>query len=221
MNQFSKRIAVGVGFVLLGVAAMFAAIGFGVMEPLAAAALFPFLVVAVAFFVIGGMHHEAFIKKYPEIQPFYTEEEQDAFQKKFPVMLVAGISVILFAVIYLFVMAALFGEDALDTNDQLAGFVMSGFMLFMTAGVPILVYAGMQHAKYDVPAYNQEHSPEGKKEDTLQSAICGCIMLTATIIFFIWGFVFQGWKICWVTYPIGGMLCGVVSLILEQVRKKS
>lgn len=30
------------------------------------------------------------------------------------------------------------------------------------------------------------------------------------------GFIFNLWKICWVVFPIGGILCGIVSTILEK-----
>ena len=40
-------------------------------------------------------------------------------------------------------------------------------------------------------------------------------MLIATIIFMVLGFVFNLWKISWVVYPIGGVLCGIVVLVLQ------
>ena len=44
-------------------------------------------------------------------------------------------------------------------------------------------------------------------------------MLAATIVLFIMGFCFDNWELCWIGYPIGGVLIGIVSCILNVVKK--
>lgn len=221
MNRFAKKISIGVGLVLLGVSAMFGVVGLGVNDEFAACALFPFLIIAVAFFVTGGLEHEAFTKKHPYVTPFYTEEEVDAYNRKFPVMLVTAISIVLLGVVFLLTASAVIGEEVLDESDLISGRVMMGFMLFIMAAASIFVYSGMLKSKYDVSAYNKEQSKEQKNEksraEVITSAASGCIMMIATIIFLIWGFVLDGWKIGWIVYPIGGILCGIVSVISNAV----
>ena len=70
--------------------------------------------------------------------------------------------------------------------------------------------------EYDVEAYNRENDPNANKKNTLVAVWCGCIMLFATILFLIAGLVFHLWEICWLVYPIGGMLCGMATLILNR-----
>lgn len=41
-------------------------------------------------------------------------------------------------------------------------------------------------------------------------------MIIATMIFFICGAVYNLWHIAWIVYPIGGMICGIVSIIFEN-----
>ena len=85
----------------------------------------------------------------------------------------------------------------------------------------LLSYAGMQRDKFEVEKYNRENQSEKEKngQSTLIGVVCGCIMIAATIVFFIWGFLFDAWMICWIVYPIGGMLCGMATLILSHARK--
>ena len=41
-------------------------------------------------------------------------------------------------------------------------------------------------------------------------------MLVATILFVIAGLIFHLWEICWIVYPVGGLICGMVTLILNR-----
>ena len=38
---------------------------------------------------------------------------------------------------------------------------------------------------------------------------------TGSLSFLVLGFVFDLWKICWVVWPVGGLLCGIAALILS------
>ena len=93
-------------------------------------------------------------------------------------------------------------------------------LLFFSVGICIIVYAGMQKSKYNVEEYNKENSPVKSKKDRLVAVWCGCIMIVATIIFFIAGLGYELWEKCWLVYPIGGMLCGIVTMILNGMYKE-
>ncbi|WP_269141843.1 hypothetical protein [Lientehia hominis] len=40
-------------------------------------------------------------------------------------------------------------------------------------------------------------------------------MMAAEILFLAGGFVWEAWNIGWVVFPVGGILCGIVSSILS------
>ena len=42
-------------------------------------------------------------------------------------------------------------------------------------------------------------------------------MIFATIIFLIAGLGFEMWEKCWSTFPVGGMLCGVVVIVIRAI----
>ena len=67
--------------------------------------------------------------------------------------------------------------------------------------------------------YNKENNPDKPFADRLMSAISGGIMLAATIVLFIMGFCFDNWELCWIGYPIGGVLIGIVNCIFGAVKK--
>ena len=91
-------------------------------------------------------------------------------------------------------------------------------MIPVTIAVTMLVYIGCQKEKYDIEKYNKKNRKEGlaKKRGALIGKICAVIMLIAVIVFFLLGFVGNYWNISWIAFPVGGILCGIVSIILAK-----
>lgn len=212
INQFSKMIALGVGLILFGISvSQFLSIGLTPeAEALSDAVLLIFVIFAVAIFIVMGLRHSEFERKNPYIEDFYSEEEIDRFHKKFPVMIVTGVVLILIGMVISTV-----GDSILPKEDEL---VNSVFFLFITAAVPILVYAGMQKGKYNIKEYNKQHDKESReyKKEQLFGAVCGGIMLVAFMIYLVCGFGFDAWGMpAALILPVGGMICGIVYLFMN------
>ncbi|MBQ7002851.1 MAG: helix-turn-helix transcriptional regulator [Oscillospiraceae bacterium] len=223
MNQHAKNITIGVVLILAGVTALLVTYGLTHVDTAAVLALFPFVIAGVAYFVTAGMQHEHFKRKHPQIVPFYTEEEQDAFQNKFITKIVTGISLILLGVVCLIGMALIIGESYLDQNEFAACLTTSVMMLFVTQGVGFLVYAGIQKSKFNIDEYNRENSPEVEEKETkidrITGAICACLMIFATLVFVLLGTLMSAWHISWVAYVVAVLLCGVVHVIGDAFEK--
>ena len=103
MDQFSRGMAIGVGLILVGVAACLLLSGFEKYGPhgelfsvLGAVAVLLFVAAAVFLFVIHGMAHDRFQKEHPVIENPFSEQESKAFSKKFAVATACLVSGILF-----------------------------------------------------------------------------------------------------------------------------
>ncbi len=214
-NRFIKMITAGVGLILLGLSVMTMLAGMGISESLSTAAFFVFLIIAVMIFVVMGMQNERFRQKNPVIQNFYGDEEKERAYQKFTVRIAVGIGIILISVLFV-----LIGYEVAEEIKE--EFISGFFLLMLTAGVSTLVYAGMQKSKYDIEGYNKETnpSPERRKRDELKGKICGCIMLVATIIFLIWSFSTNAWRITWIVYAVAGICCGIVAVVLSKDDEK-
>lgn len=134
----------------------------------------------------------------------------EKFNLKFPKAIAGSISLILLGTILL---VALYGMKLVNEESTIPVVVL---MSFVTIAVPIIVYFGIQKDKYDIEKYNKENSEEYKKENSLVGKICGVIMLVATILFLVSGFVYNMWHISWIVYPIGGIMCGIVGTIFNK-----
>lgn len=102
-----------------------------------------------------------------------------------------------------------------ESLDELSGGV---FMLLVTIAVVLFVYAGTQDSKYNIDHYNLMHDHNSKtyKNDKKVGLICGCIMMVATMIFLACGLIGNLWNIAWVVYPIFGIACGIVAIVINR-----
>ena len=241
MNAFAKMISLGVGLILLGNSLMFLLEGLNMKylwfyeeyydalgvyvkegrEGVFVGVLLVFVAVAVAIFILYGMRYSSYWKKNPNLSQFYSQEEVDDFRRKFAAMITVGITMILIDVIILISLDALF--PMIEEIDYLENFATAFFMLLIAFAVPILVYAGIQSSKYNIIHWNEMHdeNSEAYRKDKLKGTVCGCLMMTATILFLIAIFVLgkesaKSMHVIVVVFPVFGILCGIASVIIDH-----
>lgn len=226
MNQFSKVMALAVGGILLGISLMFFVygcnqfIGTGVeiKEEFTGIIFFIFLTISVAAFIVMGTQHADFEKKHPILENFYTQKEIDAFNKKFSIMIAAGVSAIFIGIIIIMGVDAAYPQ--IDSYEYMESLLSSAFMLCVTIGVTILVYAGIQKSKYDIEEYNKEHDTNSDvyQKNKLKGPICACIMLISTVIYFVMGFTIEGgFGVPYVLiFAVGGICCAISAIIINN-----
>jgi len=222
-NEFSKYVSLAVGIILFGLSVMNLIYGINyffpneiIKEDLCSMFFLIFVVIGVAILVLMGIRHEDFKKKNPFIINFYKEEEIDKFNRKFSVMVTAAVS--LFIIDAIIFMGAETAFPAIDENEYLESLIFCIFFLIIAAGVMLLVYAGIQKDKYDINKYNQMNDKKSEvyKKDSLTGSVCGCIMLIATILYLIGGFVFSKWAMpTIVVFAIGGVCCAIAAIIID------
>lgn len=216
MMKHRRQITLGVVTLIGNIALYELFTGIGVPEVIMNTVFMAVVIVAVLIFVVTGMRHDYYKRKYPVVQDPYTSEEQERFEEHFPVMIATGVGMIL--------VGFLIGMNG-DVLSVAAGmtddFFYGIFMLLVAVAVGIFVYAGLGKGMYDIEAYNKENNLDEKSKETEKKigVWCGCIMLVATILFLIMGLVFHMWEICWIVYPVGGLMCGIVSIILNGKKK--
>lgn len=211
MKNFRKWITCGVALLIFAHAFYELVTGFAAVNENVLNTLFMMIViVATLILIVQGMKDSDYRRKHPVIQDFYTQEEKDAFDSHFPARIATGIGLLLIGILI-----GMNGDTLPLPGSMTDDFYYGIFLLIVTAGVSILIYTGMQKQEYDIEAYNKDNSQKNSGKCDPIAAWCGCIMLVATIIFLTAGLVFRLWEICWIVYPIGALLCGIVTLILN------
>lgn len=226
INQLSKFISLAVGIIISGVSVMFLLYGMNyfiskdteiIREEFTGMIFLIFATIGSAILIVTGIQHSDFIKKHPMLDNFYTQKETDQFNKKFSIMIASGVSIILIGVIILVGLEAIYPEAS--SNEYLEALVMSLFLFFVAAGVVIIVFAGIRKEKYEIEKYNKSHDKESEfyKREQKKSAINGCIMLVATIIYLTAGFKFNSWGMPYAgSFAVGGICCAIASIIIES-----
>ncbi|MBS7577532.1 MULTISPECIES: helix-turn-helix transcriptional regulator [unclassified Enterococcus] len=208
-NRFSIAISGAIAMILAGTTGLIFLSNYG--ERFAIFGVIVLLVsvlLAVPLFIYFGLEMESFKKANKQIANVYSEDEVRNYNKVFVILLCTGIALILIGVT---ILVALYGLELVDENSTIP---VGLLLVFVTIGTPMIVYAGIQKAKYDIEAYNKEAIRT--KNDELIGKISGVIMLSATALFLIAGFLFNKWGTAWVVFPIGGILCGIVGTIFDK-----
>lgn len=223
-NQFSIWITTGVGLILFGLTMCAFLIAVlpkreGIdTDMISAIVFFLFVVVAVAIFIIAGLQDSYFTKKHPFIDDFYSEEEKDNFHKKNITLITTGVVLIITGLIIVMGFEVFSGNMQENTVNLVEDLMGSVFLLCVTIAVILFVYAGTQSSKYNIKHYNlmQDHNSQTYKNDKKNSFYCGCIMMVAVIIYLACGFLGNLWHIAWVVYPIFGVFCGIISMVVNR-----
>ena len=214
MSTSAKQVSIAVTLILLGVSIFLTIIGLSPDVEQSSLIGICVILLGVAFavplFIVNGFKIEEFKKKNPILNNVYTENELEVGKTKYTKFTAIGISIILIGVM---IMMLLLG---LKIGGEESSLPVAILMYFITIGTSIIVYASNMKEKFDILKYNKENTLEYKEVKNKVGKICGIIMLITTIIFLIWGFTLNMWEINWLVYPIGGILCGIISIIFEK-----
>ena len=205
------------------------------------------VLLGLAWVIPAGMAHTAFVKAHPFVEDFYTEEEKNSARQAFSRGLIGGMALIVVGIGFLF----WFGGDARTENVALCLlllFVAAGVCVIVHVS---MMLGRVNVAEYNKNAVDELELEDivnaqvdseikeallAKKAKTSKSgAVCGAIMIFATIVGLVLLFApilaspdpsnFEPggtttmWF--WLAWPIGGMLCGIVVLLMEAFGKKS
>lgn len=242
MRRFAWLIAIGVAAIILGVAVgmLFSPEG-SVLGPspvndvLVTVCTLVGTIVGLALLIPAGIMHGDFRRRHPYVQDFYTDEDKSRASVVLAIGVAIGAVLILAGVCVL-----VFCDELVADGD--AGWPDSVLLACVAAAVFCFIMSGMTHDKVNVDKYNREAEEESVREgrfvphstmsesdrfySRLTGAICGVIMLLATVVALLMLFLGMAgsdvdvWmKVYWVPWPIGGVLCGVVGIIVPLVKE--
>lgn len=213
MNGFARAIAAGVALILAGVTLITVLVGLGDDGRAGTLIFLALLIIAVAVFIVSGMGHGAFVKKHPVIEPFYTQEQIDRYDRRFPLLIAIPVVLILLGVLATSALA-LCEPPAGLTQERWDGWAASALLLSIAIAAPVLTWAGLQKAKYDVAGYNRDNTPT--PEDRRVQALWGCAMVGVTAVYVGLGLTLDLWDRAWVLYPVAALACAAVTIFLRR-----
>lgn len=241
MRTFANKISAGVMAIILGVAfcTFFVAIGqegakashassLNPVESIGILLLFAGIALGLWLIIPAGLSHSAFVKAHPFIADFYSPEQKEQARTQFSRELILGICCIFAGVCLTIFLASTNYEETIAASLML---------LLVAIGVRFIIHGAMMLGRTNLNAYNEQAGEiltpdeiaasdlsneqksqmmEVHKKDKRVGAICGSIMMIATIIGLVMLFV-PGYQnsLFWLAWPIGGLLCGISAVLIK------
>lgn len=183
-------IVAGVMLILLGLIPVL------INEEFGTTVFFWMLALAVFLFIVAGMFYSA---------PCSTDP---VLYRRNGVFIAVGVACIL-AVLPVWILAGL----GIFFTEVSAGVV---FFTVLALSVGLFVFAGMTMPKDKetvIREYRREHRRRDARGNEIASAISGVIMILATVVYLLLGFLRNLWHPGWLVFPIGGMICAIIRII--------
>ncbi|PJM75753.1 helix-turn-helix transcriptional regulator [Bifidobacterium simiarum] len=210
-----------------GVAAIIASVGVaGLFDPehsilgpsplndfLAFACICVGVIVGLALLIPAAVSHEAFKRRHPYVEDFYTEDDRGHESRLLAAGVVAGVAEILVGIAIVVYAGDVLGIDA--------GWPNAIMLLLDAVAVFGFVYFGLRRGLLNIDAYNEDAETERRKREgtlpfsaRLAGAVFGIIMLVATIIGLTLLFLGVDDHLFWIPWPIGGLLCAITGIVI-------
>lgn len=214
----ARYVGLGVALILLGVAALIGCLALIdaniILKQVSSESkgmfpvimLFLFIVPAVGLFIFSGTQLEPFnfieegkFELSTSARAILSKEYPSVSAEK-PMAIITGVSLCILSPVPIFL------GSMINSNFTLAGICV--LLVMIALAVNIFIYTGMLPETYKKLLKIEEFSPEKKQENKLIGAVAGIVWPLATAIFLFLGFVFNMWGICWLVFPITGILFG-------------
>lgn len=181
--------------------------------------MFVLVAIAVGLFLISGNNTKEY--EYITTKSFETEygvtgmakQRKKEYQGTYNAMTTTGIISCVLSVIPLFV--GLFLE-----NDFITVCGVASLIAIVALGAFLIVYTGCKMGAYVALLQEGDYAKQAKEKNPLFAAITTAYWLVATVIYLVWSFTTNDWKITWIVWAVAGVLYGAISPLLTITVKK-
>ena len=181
--------------------------------------MFVLVAIAVGLFLISGNNTKEY--EYITTKSFETEygvtgmvkQIKKEYQGTYNAMTTTGIISCVLSVIPLFV--GLFLENEFITVCGVALLIA-----IVALGAFLIVYTGCKMGAYVALLQEGDYAKQAKEKNPLFAAITTAYWLVATVIYLVWSFTTNDWKITWIVWAVAGVLYGAISPLLTIAVKK-
>lgn len=174
------------------------------------------VVIAVALFIFSGNLMEKY--KYIEKGLFnlegdakvMVEAESERLKSKVTRGTIIGVALCILSPIAIFI-GGMISE---------AGYVYGTTVLILIVAVAVFLFINVSacnnaHKKL---LKQGEYSEKSREGDRVISAVASVVWPLTTVVFFIWGFAFNGWGTSWIVFPAVGILFGIFCSIYKSLK---
>lgn len=183
-------------------------------------ALFALVAAAVFMFISYGMRRKPF--EYLEKEAFETaygvdglvREKKKAHESKYINNIAFGVILCVLSAVPLIVAASM------EAPDAFIAAMAALLLLIVSAGVNLLIRAGIIHSCYEMLLQENEYTKSEKSKSRHLDAVSGIYWCAVTAVYLGWSFVTDAWDKTWIIWPVAGVAFAVVAGITKALTKE-
>lgn len=172
--------------------------------------------IAVGIFIYSGllMDKYSFIEKGEFKLSYDTKitlkKESQSLTKRVTYSTIVGVGLCIISPIAVFIGVSISGS---------AGVYGAAILILLVAiAVFIFINISADKDRYYKLLEMHEYSKIYKKGDKVIGAISSIVWPIAVVIFFVWGVMYDGWRISWIVFPIVGIVFGIFCSIYKAFK---
>ena len=175
---------------------------------------------AVALFVTNGLR----LGKYEDLEKLPLEtaygvdgmvrERRDQYAPTHTRLLVVGILLCVIAVLPIFLMLVVSGEE----NDFAMSVAVGALLALVAVGVYCIVRTCVRQSGYQVLLQEGDYTPARKLENKRNEPIAAIYWAAVLAIYLAWSFLTMNWQSTWIVWPIAGVGYGLLEAVLRLTR---
>ena len=192
----------------------------GLAAGLGLTVLFALVAAAVYMFISYGMKRKPF--EYLEKEAFETaygvdgmvKEKKKAHAQKNTNQIALGVILCVISSVPLIVAASM------EAPDAFIAAMAALLLLIVSAGVNLLIRAGIIHSCYEMLLQENEYTKSEKSKSRHLDAVSGIYWCAVTAVYLGWSFVTDAWDKTWIIWPVAGVAFAVVAGITKALTKE-
>ncbi|MDR0398081.1 MAG: helix-turn-helix transcriptional regulator [Candidatus Nomurabacteria bacterium] len=180
------------------------------------AVLFVSVILAVPFYIILGIQYGTIRKGTNQEDRLVPAELKTKINRDFPLQIAVGVCLVLVGIVSL-IMA--YGLKMVPMYSTLP---VMGLFIVLSLAIYLFIYGGIQKssiAEAEVAEKLAKLTGEQKRKTDLVGKLCAITMLTATAVYVGSGLFFATWGWMWPVFPIGGIVCAIISVFFDPLEE--
>lgn len=189
-----------------------------VAEPLGAIIAGAFVMAGVTLILLTALPLRAW--EWLNEEPFETaygvtgmvRKRQNALQPRLIMHITIGVALCILTLLCFIASDLLYELTAMPLNVFVAlGFVLVAFAVFLFVSV------GIPHSAYQKLLEEGDYTRSRKKNSRKIENVMGIYWLITIALYLGYSFLTNDWEHSWIIWPIAGILCGVLNIVLEMI----
>ena len=186
-------------------------------DMLGAPLLFIMVAIGVALFIISGQKMKPY--DYLSKEGIDTEygvsgmagDKKAKYEPKHTIFIVVGVILLILSFIPTIIIDAAFPDSS--TADSVSGALFFGMVAL---GVALLTHTGIIMGGYKKLLEEEDFSREKKQHRGFTSPAMMIYWCVITAIYLGWSFLADAWRISWIVWVLGAVLCPVVAILFRN-----